>query len=478
MYKMTPAIRETSLFGFYQASGIQLDSENQWVKLADSLDWKRYEKLYAALFPSHTGRPGIPFRIAFGAYIIQKYTGASDRKVCQLIAENPYYQYFLGLEEFQHKCPFSFPALVSFRKRFTAEFIMKINEMFLESAAPTAQHKNDQTVPGPNADASINFGTLIADATCSPSNIRYPQDFSLLNEAREKLEEMIDYFHETYHPWQKPRTYRRIARKDYLRMAKAKRRPAKAMRIQIRRELGNIERDLRYIQAYLDAGFEMPEKYLTMYETIKELYEQQKYMYDNKVHRVDHRIVSLSQPYLRPIVRGKTKAPVEFGAKYDISIDEKGHARMEKISFDPYNEGGFLIDAIERYKARTGRYPERVLADQIYRTRANRKYCEEHGIRLSGPKLGRPPKNKPKTTKAEYKDNVDRIEVERVFSLDKHCYGAGLIMTKLSETTLSSISMSVFVGNLFSVPVGSFFLLYFADCGPEAGSQHYMELID
>ena len=129
-----------------------------------------------------------------------------------------------------------------------------------------------------------------------------------------------------------------------------------------------------------------------MYETIKELYEQQKYMYDNKVHRVDHRIVSLSQPYLRPIVRGKTKAPVEFGAKYDISIDEKGHARMEKISFDPYNEGGFLIDAIERYKARTGRYPERVLADQIYRTRANRKYCEEHGIRLSGPKLGRPPK--------------------------------------------------------------------------------------
>ena len=87
-------------------------------------------------------------------------------------------------------------------------------------------------------------------------------------------------------------------------MAKAKRRPAKAMRMQIRRELGNIERDLRYIQAYLDAGFEMPEKYLTMYETIKELYEQQKYMYDNKVHRVDHRIVSLSQPYLRPIVRG------------------------------------------------------------------------------------------------------------------------------------------------------------------------------
>ena len=158
---------------------------------------------------------------------------------------------------------------------------------------------------------------------------------------------------------------------------------------------------------------------------------------------------------------GKTKAPVEFGAKYDISIDEKGHARMEKISFDPYNEGGFLIDAIERYKARTGRYPERVLADQIYRTRANRKYCEEHGIRLSGPKLGRPPKNKPKTTKAEYKDNVDRIEVERVFSLDKHCYGAGLIILSSRRRRCLPFSMSVFVGNLFSVPVGSFFFTLF-----------------
>ena len=54
-------------------------------------------------------------------------------------------------------------------------------------------------------------------------------------------------------------------------------------------------------------------------------------MYDNKTHQVSDRIINLSQPYIRPIVRGKAKSPVEFGAKYDVSVDEKGHARLEKI---------------------------------------------------------------------------------------------------------------------------------------------------
>ena len=66
------------------------------------------------------------------------------------------------------------------------------------------------------------------------------------------------------------------------------------------------------------------------------------------------------------------------------------YGRIEKISFEAYNESTCLTEAVERFKERTGYYPNRVLADQIYRTRANRNYCKEHGIRLSGPKLGRP----------------------------------------------------------------------------------------
>ena len=177
-------------------------------------------------------------------------------------------------------------------------------------------------------------------------------------------------------------------------------------------------------------GYAMTEKEISLYLTIITLYEQQKYMYDNKVHSVEHRIVSISQPWLRPIVRGKVKSPVEFGAKFDLSLDSEGYGRIEKISFEAYNESTCLIEVVERFKERTGYYPNRVLADQIYRTRENRNYCKEHGIRLSGPKLGRP------------------------------SYGMDCITNKLEETQLTSIALSVFVTNLFKIQKRILFTLF------------------
>ena len=145
------------------------------------------------------------------------------------------------------------------------------------------------------------------------------------------------------------------------------------------------------------------------------------------------------------------QATVELGAKFDLSPNSEGYGRIEKISFAAYNESGCLIEAIERFKERTGYYLERVLADQIYRTRETRNYCKEHGIRLSGPKLGRPSATTKVDKKQEYQDNTDRIEVERTLSLSKRCYGMNCITTKLEETQLTSIALSVFVTNLFRI---------------------------
>ena len=94
-----------------------------------------------------------------------------------------------------------------------------------------------------------------------------------------------------------------------------------------------------------------------------------------------------------------------------------------------------------------------------------------------GPKLGRPSKDK-KITKEEYQDNTDRIEVERFFSTEKRCNGAGLIMTKLEETTLSSIAMSVLVTNLFAVDLSGIFLLYFWDNISNEKTEHYIIIDD
>lgn len=70
-------------------------------------------------------------------------------------------------------------------------------------------------------------------------------------------------------------------------------------------------------------------------------------------------------------MRGKAKAPVELRVKFDLSLDSEGYGHIEKISFEAYNESGCLIEAVGRFRAGTGHYPERVLADQTYRTREN-----------------------------------------------------------------------------------------------------------
>jgi hypothetical protein len=185
-------------------------------------------------------------------------------------------------------------------------------------------------------------------------------------------------------------------------------------------------------------------------EVIKILYAQQKEMHAAKTHKIADRVVSISQPWLRPIVRGKTNSPVEFGAKLDISV-VNGFTRLEHISFTAYNESGILIEEIERYRQREGFYPERVLADKIYRNRENLKYCRQRGIRLRGQPLGRPPKDYVPDKKQEYRDSCDRTEVERRFSLAKRKYGMGILYTRLQETTKSSIALSIVLLNLNKV---------------------------
>ena len=158
----------------------------------------------------------------------------------------------------------------------------------------------------------------------------------------------------------------------------------------------------------------------------------------------------MSQPFVRPIVRGKAGKPVEFGAKLDISVVD-GWTRLECYSFDAYNEAGNLKVMAERFREREGYYPARILADKIYRNRDNLSYCKEHGIRLSGPALGRPKKDESRNNAQDYKDECERVEVERKFSLAKRKCGIGLVTAKLQETAAHVLAMSVLVLNLSKI---------------------------
>lgn len=448
MYK-SDRNHQFTLSDFNQPVGLKMNPENRWVKKAATIPWWDIEERYAALFPSDTGMPAKPLQTALGSLMIQKKYDYSDRELVEQIRENPYYQYFIGLPGYQDEQPFSPSLLVEFRKRLTDEILIEINEMIYEYNTPDDPPSTGGSSDGDTSpEGEKNQGTLILDATCAPQQISFPQDVNLLNEGRENIESIIDdicYEHNYY----KPRMYRQNARKDYLNLAKCKKRSAKKIRKAIKKQLQYLRRDLGYIDDFMECeDIEFTEKQLQRIQVIREVYQQQEYMYLNNVHSVPNRIVSISQPYIRPIVRGKAKAPVEFGAKLDMSIDETGFARLERLSFDAYNESDVLIESIKKYHQRTGDYPERVLVDQIYRNRNNRAFCKEHNIRISGPALGRPKQETDAIRKQAYTDNTDRIEVERGFSLAKRCYGLGLIRTKLDTTTRSSIALSILAMNV------------------------------
>ncbi len=155
-------------------------------------------------------------------------------------------------------------------------------------------------------------------------------------------------------------------------------------------------------------------------------------MYEQGSKRVDDRIVSLHQPWVRPIVRGKAKAAVEFGAKIAVSLVD-GYSRIERLSWDNFHEGTTLQESVESYRADTGVYPERVLADRAYRTRENLQYCKERGIRISGPKLGRPPKDKALYRQQLLEERLksgERSVVESSFGVGKRRYSLNLVMER------------------------------------------------
>jgi hypothetical protein len=498
---------------FFLPFGGKLDEENRWVQLARLVPWAEAEKKYGQFFKdTFRGQQTLSLRMGLGALIIQERMQLTDRETLESISENPYMQYFLGLSGFEMKQPFHHSMMTHFRKRLT-DVLAELNEivasagakddndnndasggggkmkrpskrapaaevekqtMFVEAqvelseAAPLVEQaaaepelletneavseKNPISTAEAEAPAPPNKGTVLMDATCAPADVAYPTDLNLLNEAREKLEAIIDTLHEpVIGKAAKPRTYREKARKQFLAVSKQRKPGSKVIRKAIRRQLGYVGRNL-YIIA--EQAKEQPLTLLSRKAyrdllVIQELYRQQRQMYNERSHQMEDRIVSIHQPHVRPIVRGKAKARVEFGAKIAVSM-VSGYAFLDRLSWDNFNESTTLIEVIEQYHKRMGYYPAVVQADQIYRTRENRSFCKQHGIRLSGPALGRKPKNGPTSEEKQVvkQDTGERNAIEGKFGEGKRKYGLGCIRARLVKTSESVITLQLLVMNL------------------------------
>jgi IS5 family transposase len=456
---------------FYLPFGGKLRSDNRWVILSQQIPWEQIEQEYANNFEgSDTGTVAKPARVALGALIIKERLGLTDRETVMQIQENPYLQYFLGFPEYSDEPPFDPSLMVHFRKRFDKECLAKINEAIVLKVASSGKTKKDKHTGSNDEPSPPNRGKLIMDATCAPADITYPTDLKLLNDAREKTEEMIDAMHAPFiGQRKKPRTYRQKARKDYLAVAKQKKPSTRKIRKAIRKQLGYVQRNLKTLEIMASEGL-LPLLSRRLYRLLlvsQEVYRQPLWMYQQKSHSIADRIVSLYQPHVRPMVRGKAKAPVEFGAKISVSLVD-GMSFVDTLSWEAFNESGDLIMQIESYKERFGCYPQSVHVDKIYRTRDNRRYCKRHGIRLSGPPLGRPKQitetHKDALAQArrqQRQDELDRNAIEGKFGQGKRRFTLDRIMAKLAETSEAVIMVSFIVMNLERI-LSKFFLFAWA----------------
>lgn len=451
-------ISPTQLYlpGFETPFAKSLRSDNRWVKWAHSIPWDRLVSVYLKeLANDQTGAAGINPRVVIGALIIKHMCNLSDRETVQQIQENMYMQYFIGYSSFDDSPPFDPSLFVDIRKRLGITQVNAMNEIIVQLSGIHQEENTDISDKEPTErDLEVqetkgvskitHKGSLITDATVCPQDIAFPTDLDLLDSAREKAEELIDKLYKPSIHTRKPRTYRETARKLYLQMAQRKVKPQGALRKSLRKQLAFLRRDIKSIHTLLDAYSTIPldkkdYKYLLVIQT---LYDQQYQMYSERKHSVDNRIVSIHQPHVRPIVRGKAAAGTEFGAKINISLVD-GYTFLDDLGWEAYNEGLCLIQSVEKYQERLGYYPEVVMADKIYCNRKNRAELKRLGIKLRAKPLGRP-----RAVDVEHVRPGERNPVEGKFGQAKTRYGLNRIKARLNETSQSWIASIILVLNL------------------------------
>ncbi|MCC6551366.1 MAG: transposase [Ignavibacteriaceae bacterium] len=400
-------------------------------------------------------------------------------------------QYFLGLEKYQEEPLFDPSLLVHFRERMGKEIVDEMNGIVVVKAIKESAKKEKQKTKkknrkdqgqqpkkendlvenkteeinastdkeptakenAPQEEQVTHQGYYILDSTIADQYIKYPTDVDLLDKSRQKSEEIIDILYVNSGLRSKPRTYKKVARTKYLDFSKRKNKTAKQVRKARKQQLSYLDRNIRAIETFLQSDNKLIEKldkrtYRT-YLVIQEIYRQQKFMHDNNVNRCDNRIVSIEQPHVRPMVRGKQGKNVEFGSKVLAGITEDGYTLIPEMEWDQYNEGNYVIAAVEDHKNKLGYYPQVVIGDRIFVSRANQLALEKLGIRLSGKSLGRKNHEKKEEEIKQLKEEQkQRVKIEGKFGQGKNGYELNKIRMRKSSTSESMVYMIFFVMNL------------------------------
>ena len=269
MYKFSePNTDQLEMFEKSLPFGDTLTIENRWIRLAGLIDWGRFESIYAQTF-STTGRPGIRARYVLGSLILKHKLEVSDEELLLQLCENPYLQYFIGLEKFSQDIPFDASTLTNVRKRLGDEEFKKFEQTIIDELV-------ERKILKPR--------NLQIDATVFESDITYPTDCGLLNKARQYCVKHIKRLGKV--TGQKVRTYCRVAQKEYLSFSKKKRKTKKQVLKMQKKLLQYLRRNIKQVSGLVSQVKELGETISSDIETtlatVEKIYAQQKEMYTQK----------------------------------------------------------------------------------------------------------------------------------------------------------------------------------------------------
>ncbi|WMJ71948.1 transposase [Cytophagaceae bacterium ABcell3] len=400
-------------------------------KIYDTIPWDDLEEC----LPTQNSPVGAPRWFSnkgmFALMFLKAYLNLSDEKLIERFNTDFSLQFFCG-------------------KNLNNE-IVKDKTIVSRIRTYIADHADMDKVQGALVNAwkkdMGNTHVLLMDATCYESYVRFPTDVKLLWECCKFVFEKQLYKYCKVLKIARPRSkyfvqkklqlgYDRIRRKTYNKGLKRR----KSLVYLLEKGLKQLDELLEtYPSITLNP---LQANYLS---TSKKILEQQTFLLSNPAKELKNRIVSLSKPYLRPIIRGKETKPVEFGAKVHM-MQVDGINIIDHISFDAFNEGTRLKTCVTKHK---GIFKEchQLGADKIYATNANRNFLTENKIFTCFPKKG-PKKHGKAESVLQSAIGAKRATVmEGSFGVEKEHYGLRKIKARQEKTERVWIFFGIMTAN-------------------------------
>ena len=331
-----------------------LNQTHPLYKLADKIDWEKFDTAFRPLYRQHNGRPSKPIRLMCGLLILKHLRNLSDESVVEQWSENAYYQYFCGMQEFLPSAPCASSELVHFRNRIGEKGIELI---FQESIRVNNEGDDDE-----------HHDVAFIDSTVQEKNITYPTDAKLHKKIVRKV---LDIVHKLDLPLRQSYTFvlKRIYRDQRFRNHPKNHQKALRADKKLRTIAGRLVRELkRNLGEHLG--------YTELIERFEAILAQRRHS--------GKKIYSIHEPQVQCISKGKEHKKYEFGNKVSIIRSATGII-LGAQSFRNEYDGHTIEASLAQVESLTQRKIKILAGDRGYRGKK-----EVNGTRILIPDIPKP----------------------------------------------------------------------------------------